>query len=236
MKSIVFSHKGKREANQDFVLVQNLDPVTYLHIIADGMGGYAHGEIAARMVVENVLTYLSTVETIDIAQIQKSINKANLAIRQVREKKNCKLGATVGGVIIRADQAICFWVGDVKIFHFKNNRLVKESISHTLMNEVISNGSIKDPKQISKYKHVVTRSVQGDVEHSQIESFTQKNLDSSDLFLVCSDGVHDLYDGFHLQQIFNSSDSTEEAINRVEKYLLAVAKDNFSLISAQLGG
>ena len=234
MKSIVFSHKGKREVNQDFVLVQNINPETYLHLVADGMGGYEHGEIAAKLVAESVLTFLSTVESINEAQIQKAINKANLAIRQLREKNNSKIGATVGGVILQANQATCFWVGDVKIFHYKNNRLVKESTSHTLMNEVISNGSIKDPKQISKYKHVVTRSVQGDVEYSQIESFTQKNLDSSDLFLVCSDGVHDLYDGIHLQQILKTSDSNEEAFNRIEKRLLDEAKDNFSLIGLSI--
>tara|TARA_B100000497_G_C7681857_1_gene412605 strand:+ start:490 stop:678 length:189 start_codon:yes stop_codon:yes gene_type:complete len=56
-------------------------------------------------------------------------------------------------------------------------------------------------------------------------------LDSSDLFLVSSDGVHDLYDGIHLQQILNTSDSNEEAFNRIEKRLLDEAKDNFSLIS-----
>jgi protein phosphatase len=234
MKSIVFSHKGKREVNQDFVLVQNINPKAYLHLIADGMGGFAHGEIAAKIVAENVLTFLSTIETFNEAQIQKAINKANLAIRQLREKNNNKIGATVGGLILQANQAICFWVGDVKIFHYKNNKLIKESTSHTLMNEVINNGSIKDPKQISKYKHVVTRSVQGDIEHSKIESFTQENLDSSDLFLVCSDGVHDLYDGIHLQQILNTSYSNEEAINKIEKRLLDEAKDNFSLIAIQL--
>ena len=54
MKSIVFSHKGKREVNQDFVLVQNINPETYLHLIADGMGGYEHGEIAAKLVAAPV--------------------------------------------------------------------------------------------------------------------------------------------------------------------------------------
>lgn len=234
MKSIVFSHRGKREVNQDFVLLQIINSGTYLYLITDGMGGYDHGEIAAKIVAESVLTFLSTVEIINESQIQKAINKANLAIRQLREKNSTKIGATLGGVILQANQATCFWVGDVKIFHYKNNRLIKESTSHTLMNEVISNGSIKDPKQISKYKHVVTRSIQGDVEHSQIELFTVENLDDSDLFLVCSDGVHDLYDGIHLQQILNTSDSNEEAFNRIEKRLLDDAKDNFSLIGLAL--
>ncbi|MBC9795413.1 PP2C family protein-serine/threonine phosphatase [Sinomicrobium weinanense] len=234
MKSIVFSHRGKREVNQDFVLVRNINPETYLHLIVDGMGGYEHGEIAAKIVAESILTYLSTVEIIDEAQIQKAINKANLSIRQLRKKNNTKVGATVGGVILQSNQATCFWVGDVKIFYYKNNKLVRESTSHTLIDEVISNGTIKDLKQINKYKHVVTRSVQGDVYLSQIDVFTQEKIDDSDLFLICSDGVHDLYNGIHLQQILNTSDSYEEAFNRIEKRLMNEAKDNFSLITLQI--
>lgn len=230
MNSIVFSNKGKRDVNQDFVLVQNINPETHLYMIADGMGGYEHGEIAAKMAAENVLTFLSTVETINETQIQIAINKANLAIRQLREKNNCKIGATIGGVILYADRAICFWVGDVKIFHFKNNRLVKESVPHTLMNKLISNGSITDPKQISKYRHVVTRSIQGDIKSSQIDLFILENLNDSDILLLCSDGAHELLDGIHLQQILNTSESNEEALDKIEKHLLKESNDNFSLI------
>jgi serine/threonine protein phosphatase PrpC len=234
MKSIIFSHIGKRKINEDFVLVQNINHDAYLHVIADGMGGYEHGDIAAKLVAENILAHMSTVEIINETHIQKAINKANLAIRQLKEKYNSKVGATVGGVILQANCATCFWVGDVKIFHYKKNKLNWESTPHTLINEVIRNGSIKDPTQINKYKHVVTRSVQGDIEHSKIESFTQKDLDSSDLFLVCSDGVHDLFDGIHLQQILNTSDSNEEAFSRIEKRLLDEAKDNFSFIGLSI--
>ena len=234
MKSIVFSHKGKRAVNQDFILVQKINPETYLLLIADGMGGYEHGEIAAKMVAENILTYLSTVSVIDEVQIQKAINKANLAIKQFKKHNNTNTGATVAGVVLESNKAICFWVGDVKIFHFSNNKLINESKSHTLINEVINNGSIKDPKQINKYKHVVTRSVQGKLERSQIDYFKSSNVDKSDMFIICSDGVHDLYDGIQIQQILNTSDSIEESLNRIESRLLSESKDNFSLISIAL--
>ena len=77
MKSIVFSHKGKREINQDYVLIQNMNPEAFLFLIADGMGGYEHGEVASKMVSENIFTFLSTIKQINEEQIQKAINKAN---------------------------------------------------------------------------------------------------------------------------------------------------------------
>ena len=231
MKSIVFTHKGKREVNQDFVLVQNINEETYLMLVSDGMGGYENGDIAARIVAENILTYLSTVSNVDALHIQKAVNKANLAIKQFKDKSNTKLGATIGGVILNSSKAICFWVGDVKIFHFNSNKLQFESQPHTLMNDVINNGSIADVNQMSKYKHVVTRSVQGEVEHSKIDMHTIDSVSEKDMFLVCSDGVHDLFEGIQIQQILNTSNSVDETMTKIEKRLKIEGKDNFSMIA-----
>jgi len=230
MKSIIFTHKGKREINQDYVLIRNLNPETFLFIVADGMGGYEKGEIAARLVSESILTYLSSLPDIDSNHVQKAINKANLAIRQFKQKAGIKLGTTVGGTIITSNEALCFWVGDVKVFHFKYNILQKESHSHTLMNEVLDKGSIINPELINKYKHVVTRSVQGEVDRSQIDFFKVELIDENDIFLVCSDGVSDMLSGIQIQQILESTESYVEAMNSIEESLLREAKDNFSMV------
>jgi protein phosphatase len=233
MKSIVFTHKGNRDVNQDFVLVQNINPETFLMLIADGMGGYENGDVAAKIVADNILTYLSSISQIDELSIQKAINKANLAIKQLKEKSNTKLGSTIGGIIINSDKAICFWVGDVKIFHFQANKLQFESSPHTLMNEVINSGAITDAEKTSKYKHVVTRSVQGEVEYSKVDVHIINSITEKDMFLLCSDGVHGVFEGIQIQQFLNTSDTIDEAIGRIENRLKKEAKDNFSLISVR---
>lgn len=230
MKSIIFSNKGKREINQDYILVRNLNPETFLFLVADGMGGYEQGEIAASLVSESILTYLSSVSEINPSHVQKAINKANLALRQFKEKVGVKLGTTVGGVIVTSKEALCFWVGDIKIFHFKNNILQRESHSHTLMNEVIDKSSIIDIEQISKYRHVVTRSVQGEVDRSQIDFFNVVLDEHQDSFVICSDGVSDIFSGIQIQSIMSRAKSDVETINIIENYLSIHGQDNFSLI------
>lgn len=234
MKSIIYTHPGKREVNQDFVLAQNLKSDVFLFLVADGMGGYENGEIASRLVAENVLTHLSTANNVEISDVQKAINKANLVIRQFREKSGQKLGATVGGVVLTSSQALCFWVGDVKIFHFKNSKLQHESNSHTLMNELLENSSIVDTKQLSKYKHVVTRSVQGEVDRSKVEYYLISNLSDQDSLILCSDGVTDVIGGVQMEQIFNSTRTHSEAMKFIENRLIKEAIDNFSMIFINL--
>lgn len=230
MKSIIYTHPGKREVNQDFVLTQNLKSDVFLFLVADGMGGYDNGEIASRLVAENISTHLYTAIDVDISDIQKAINKANLVIRQFKEKSGQKLGATVGGVVLTSNQALCFWVGDVKIFHFKNNKLQNESHSHTLMNEVLDNSSIVDTKQLNKYKHVVTRSVQGEVDRSKVDYFLISDFSHQDSLFVCSDGVTDVISGTQIEQVFNSTKTYSEAMKYLEDRLIREADDNFSMI------
>lgn len=234
MKTNVISHKGKRETNQDFVLVETLDTEKYLYLVVDGMGGYNYGAEAAKMVTESVSTYLRTVKVLNDVEVQMAINKANLSIRQFSEDKESKLGATVGGILIENKSAFCFWVGDVKIFHFRNNKLVYESQAHTLINQIIENGSITETDRLLKYKHVVTHSIQGDLEHSKMDYKRIDDLMEGDLLMICSDGVHDIYEGIAIQQVLNSSENTEEALERIENRLIKDAKDNFSFVSNKI--
>lgn len=231
MRTIIVSEKGKREDNQDFVLHSTINVASHLYIVADGMGGYDFGAKAAKMVAENIEAYLSTVKEINKKEVQMAVNKANLVIRQHKQDSQKKMGATVGGVILRQDKALCFWVGDVKIFQFRDKALYFETKSHTLMNDMIKNGSISDMEELSKFKHVVTRSVQGDVEHGQIDYLELAQMTEKDLLIICSDGVYDILDGLYIQHLLTLSDSVDEAIERIQNTLSVEAKDNFSLIA-----
>lgn len=229
MKSISYSHKGRRATNQDLILEEHFAENCYLLAVIDGMGGYENGDIAARIIAESISTFISTVDKPDSFQIQKAINKSNLAIRQKKASLSSNMGATIGGIIIHDACAFCFWVGDVKIFQFRDKELVFESSSHSLVNELVERGSNVDPIKFSKYRHVVTRSIQGDVNTSQAEIEIIPDLLNSDIFLICSDGVHDLYDGIQIENILRSSSTTDEWLGRLKLRLLSEATDNFSL-------
>ncbi|MBL6444698.1 protein phosphatase 2C domain-containing protein [Fulvivirga sp. 29W222] len=233
MKSWSFSHIGKRKVNEDVVIAQAFENNTSLIAVVDGMGGYDYGDMAASVVAENITTYLSTVTEPNPYHIQKAVNKANLALRQKREALSLKMGATIGGVIIiGGNSAICFWVGDVKIFHFRNRRLVFESHPHTLVNQLVSQEPPISVSSLSRYRHIVTRSVHGDLEYSQAEIYNIARVQRSDLFIVCSDGVHDLIDGLYLEKQLSITIDLNELLSQIECKLLNEAKDNYSLVTA----
>ncbi len=230
MNPTLITYKGKRKENQDVLVSEQIGLNTQLYAVVDGMGGYENGALAAKIVAENITAFLSTIKKISKTDIQKGINKANLALKQAQESSQTKMGATIGGIIIEDNTALCFWVGDVKIFHYHNNKLCYESSEHTLLKEILSNGSINNSEQLNKYQHIVTRSVQGDTDRSQI-SFTElSEISKNDLILVCSDGVHNIIDGRTIEFILNSSNNLDNAIEIITNRLKLESIDNSSLI------
>jgi len=227
-----FSHIGNRKSNQDYLFSKAINSDCNLYMVVDGMGGYEYGDIASKLVAENIHTYLSTVNVITEKEIQKAVNKSNLIIKQKSEDLKTKIGATLAGAIVFKDMAFLFWVGDVKIIHLRNQKVLFETHSHTLINQMIDNGNVIN--KIERYKHVVTRSVSGKIKDGTIDCHSISNLLPNDLIVIYSDGVSDILNSYQINTIFNSSATLQEGINQVEVLCEREAKDNFSMLAVQV--
>ncbi len=230
MMHFSFSNIGKRPENQDLVFIEAY-PDFSLFLLADGMGGYKFGANAAQIAIENIVTLINTVQKVDFQIIQKAVNKANLALRQFNSSNNSKAGCTLGGAILFNSMLYSFWIGDVRILHFKNNKLVFESIDHTMINQLKNSGSISDVSRLSKYKHVVTRSLNGDIKDSLIDNYLIETDKEDNLLILCSDGVHDVISSFEIQQYLQSYSSFKDVFSELQNRLLLDALDNNSLLA-----
>ncbi|MEX0361013.1 MAG: PP2C family serine/threonine-protein phosphatase, partial [Allomuricauda sp.] len=195
-----------------------------------GMGGYDNGKLAASMAVDSISTLLSTVKEINKESIQKAVNKANLAIRQFQELNQSRLGATIGGVIVENNIARCFWVGDVKILRYSDCKLSFESKSHNLLNDTSDDVNFNISKIKSKYSHVITRSIQGNVKKSYVSYEELQMNDKTDKLIICSDGLHNILDGHSIEYLLKNSESSDEVIEIIVGRLKMEAEDNASFI------
>ena len=62
MNTISYTNKGLRSKNEDCLLSEQLSPDISFHIIADGMGGYNHGEKAAKIVVDTLFNQITQMD------------------------------------------------------------------------------------------------------------------------------------------------------------------------------
>lgn len=218
--------KGKRETNQDFICVNKLESGASFFLIADGMGAYEKGDEAAKITTENIFTFLNYVESINEQNIQQAVQKANLAIKQFNTKNNIKSGATIGGIIVEKDIVHIFWIGDVMVYQINKDKVLFQTKSHTLVNSLLESDNLREEKSLDKYKHIVTRSISGKSSEPNI-GYESKTFSKDDLFIICSDGLHNLISIEQLLVFINQKNYLQE----LERQILKEAQDNYSIIT-----
>lgn len=226
MKVQQLTGKGKRESNQDLIYVDKLESGASFFLIADGMGGYEKGDEAARIVTENIFTFLNFVGSINEQNIQQAVQKANLAIKQFNSKNNIKSGATIGGIIVEENTVHLFWIGDVMIYQINKENVLFQTRSHILVNSLLETKSIKEEKSLEKYKHIVTRSISGKPSESSI-GYQLIQFSEGDSFIICSDGVHNKVSVEQLLMYINQ----ENGLQQLESQFLKGVQDNYSVIT-----
>jgi len=223
-----FSEKGNRETNEDYIISVQFDNNDSLHIVADGMGGYLYGEVASRVATDAIVQYLIERQSdVDITStIQHAITFANEQIILKHKALRAKLGTTIAGVYIRESVAFAFWIGDVQIQHFRDNKLLFVSESHSLIKEMKNNGVVSS-KYIERYKNIVTKSLSG---YSLEESITVKqlNLFPKDFLCICSDGFYNTIETSNL--IYKPDEQIDKVLNTLENS----NEDNYSIIKISI--
>lgn len=194
MKIYSFSSKGNRTHNQDYYRNVVVSKDISMHIVADGMGGYEYGELAAKIATDTFADFILL--NIKNTSIENNINMAfiaaNNAVIEESKRLESKVGTTIAGVIINQNDIYAFWLGDVRIYLFRGNRELFVSIDHSLINQ-IRNKEIIPIEKIDKYKHIVTKSIP-EKHFKDPVPIVKLNKEKNDTIIICSDGLHNYID------------------------------------------
>ncbi|MGB3942515.1 MAG: Stp1/IreP family PP2C-type Ser/Thr phosphatase [Candidatus Manganitrophaceae bacterium] len=179
-----------RRLNEDRL---GMFPGLNLYIVADGMGGHAAGEVASKMAVESMEAFFSspdvTEQALDMKLVQ-AINYANQKIHDAGEKDPALngMGTTVVAVVAQTDETIIAYVGDSRVYLFRDNRIVQLTQDHSLVNEYIRKGLLTPEAALHHpLKHVISRAL-GTGPTVEAETIRRPPV-SGDIFLLCSDGL-----------------------------------------------
>ncbi len=224
MKIYSFSGKGKRETNEDYYANIQFDVHSSLHVVADGMGGYSYGEVAAQTAVNAITNYLlERYQSPDIEKnIMESLTITNDEIRTKQKELHSKLGTTIAGVYINQGIAYAFWLGDVQIYHFRDQELIFISENHSLINEMKKNGSVSI-RDIERFGNIVTKSLSGTAV-AEVTEVVSLEMKQNDIICICSDG---LYNSINPKSLILLSDNElDEKMKLIENSV----DDNYTLI------
>jgi len=218
-----------RAVNEDAVLAK---PDIGLWAVADGMGGHKVGDIASSKIVDalaavNDCTSLSDcVDVIEDCLID--VNQLMLEYAQIMFDGST-MGSTVVVMVIKGRVGACLWVGDSRLYRFRNQQLVQLTRDHSQLEEMIELGLItREASENHPNRNVITRAV--GVEAQLSVDMTLFTTQVGDSFLLCSDGLYNAVAHEEIVQSMTVRDVQQSTDQLVEKALGYGAKDNVSVI------
>ena len=194
-----------REANED---VYGIYPEERLFVVADGMGGRAAGEVAARIAVDALEAFCrenrtSPPETWPFPLDPRFSRPVNLlrvgfkvANQRIREEARSdpawyRMGATIAALTLDQDHLVAAHAGDVRIYRIRNGTASRLTRDHSLLEEMRSARPAISPHEIAAManRNVITRALgnKPDVE----PTVYMNSYADGDIYLLCSDGLWD---------------------------------------------
>ena len=224
MISMISDIGNKRSLNEDYA--GYLEKENYkIYVVADGMGGHNAGEVASKMAVEAIVSYIS--ENINNKNyneiLKKAIKTANNAIydfASTSEKLN-GMGTTVTACLVINNKGFVANVGDSSCFLIRNNKIKKITKDHSLVQELIDLGTISEEEAFNHpKKNIITRAV-GTSKKILIDVF-EIDILKDDIIMLCSDGLTNEIQKNEVLEILNSAKSLKNACEK----LVLEAKNN----------
>jgi len=186
------SDQRLRDENQDSHGVFAFDDFT-LALVCDGMGGHVGGAEASAIAVRAIWEAMTDLQGRPVGpSLQKAILKANEAIYNASRKhrRYMGMGTTVVAVALEGNVAHIAHVGDSRLYAIRDGMAHLLTRDHTMVNLFVE-AELLSPEDAAAHPeaHVLARSL-GVEPTVEIDLQDPLELESGDLLLMCSDGVH----------------------------------------------
>jgi PPM family protein phosphatase len=187
------SRLGARKMNQDRVGHWRT-PQSLLLVVADGMGGHLHGEVAANLAADlfgaafqreakpklaNPSEFLAQQVAAAHAQILVEAHKRGLA-----EPPRTVIVACV----VQDGQAHWMHVGDCRLYLFRKGRVAARTRDHTRVQQLVDEGRIREEAVTTHPERNRLLQCLGGVQAPRPDVTSKTALEKDDILLLCSDG------------------------------------------------
>ena len=261
------THRGMvKKNNQDYLTTVNLNqsyclghiPIQ-LCLLADGMGGYAAGEIASKIAISTAKNVVeSKLNRIGFSQQQKlnssvymerllteAVFSANRAIMSYAATNQNRMGTTLVAALIVGQTAYIINVGDSRVYHFDGAELKLLTEDHSLVFHLYKTKKISYEEMKRHPKRNLLLNSLGQPQMAQQLSrmknaanhpyFFQKKILPGETLLLCTDGLWNMVAEKQIAQILSRQNDPQLACNTLIRMANANGgRDNISLIVSKM--
>ena len=240
-----------RKTNED-AFVADLD--VSLFCVADGMGGHDAGEVASALAVEAITAFISRSAadtdfswpygidrslSYDANRLRTAIHLANRRIFRTAESNDDYngMGTTIVGALINGSRMAVAHVGDSRLYLIRKGRIRQLTADDSWAATILAHDPRLNPADIAHHpmRNVLTN-VLGARDQVDVH-VAEHDLETDDVVLLCSDGLHGVLDETTLAQIAtNQKDLQLASRHMVDAALDKGSRDNVTALLIRMGG
>jgi serine/threonine protein phosphatase PrpC len=185
---------GRRPYNQDRLGCWRT-PESLLMVLADGMGGHAHGEVAAELTMRHIAAAFRRDARPRLADpdlfLFRAVGRSHGMLH--REAANLALPetprTTVVACVVQDGHAWWQHVGDSRFYLLRKGQLHARTRDHTLVQELVDAGRLQEDAVRSHPARNQLLQCLGGLQPPRVEPTSRARLERDDLLLLCSDGL-----------------------------------------------
>lgn len=213
------SEIGGRREQQDRVRAYDVPqrPNDCLVVLADGMGGRAHGGLAAQAVLDAAEQALDELTVDNPRQFLDTLcARAHASILEIGRQNNSNPGSTCVCLYLTHDEAYWAYVGDSRLYHFAADELLTKTRDHTVGELLKDNPDDPRPGAVDRVNEHHLYMCLGGQNEPQAE-FGATAIGADDWFMLCSDGFWSQVDADEVTQCLPAFNQDQpNAANLVE--------------------
>lgn len=207
-------------------------------MVSDGMGGLAAGEVASQIAKDSVNAAFKNADAeMALSRIvNNAITDANTNVRKAQKEKPeaSGMGCTCVLLAFRKKEYCIGYVGDSRIYRYRDNQLQQLTVDHSYVEELFQRGLIsEEEKSTHPYKNSITRYIgHEDVIKVDVSSGPLK---SGDRFILCSDGLHGEVTASQIAGVLRDNMNPKDCVQKLIRLALEHGgKDNVSVVIASV--
>lgn len=237
------SRQGGRKYNQDR-LAYSYSKEALLMVVADGMGGHFHGEVAAQitaqLIAENFQKQSRPLLRDPQHFLTTALHSAHNAICDYAEDNDLLESprTTCVACVVQRDFAYWAHVGDSRLYLFRDGRLVTRTQDHSKVQQLFEQGRITEAQMTTHPERNKIYNCLGGPVPPEVELSPKTPIQDGDTVLMCSDGLWGMLSANEIGSILSTyplDKAIPELLDHAE-FRGGQDGDNLSAIAMTWGG
>ena len=241
----VFQHSliGGRKTNQDRV-GHAYTSESLLMVVADGMGGHQHGEIAAEITVRVLLEYFKREARGKLSNpadfLRASLEAAHETIGKYTHTHNLEEYPRTTCIACVVQNNIGYWchAGDSRLYLLRGGRLYKRTRDHSRVQRMIDSGLLREDQALTHPDRNRVYSCLGGDQLPTISLSEGTRINPGDQLILCSDGFWGVLTTSEIESGLSDAPLSTGLPKLIHKALATAGShgDNLSVVAVEWPG